>query len=110
MRRRSLLPPKIVPTILEMIATLDDAAERTGDRCYVRARNALAASAPGRPKLDDRLSIQEAKWLLETGQVSNLNQALLMVAKTENSHRSTRSIAERLRRKIKAETKNSSTK
>ncbi|GAA2821523.1 hypothetical protein [Aminobacter aminovorans] len=108
--RRSLLPPEIEPDILDIIATLDDAAERSGDRRYVRARNALAAASPGRPRVDDERLIEEAKWLLDSGQVKNLNRALLMVARSANITTCHRSFAERLRQKIASGLKKTSGK
>lgn len=80
---------------------------QTGVNSYARAARAIFQdSAAGRPAIDDRAALEEAQWLFESRRAPTLNCALLRVARAICGASSPRSVAERLRRKLK----NSSTK
>ncbi len=76
----------------------------------MRAANALHQQAPGRPSIDDAKLIEEAVWLFKQGKAKSINQALRKVARTVADQEGVRSVAERLRRKMRADAKKSSTK
>lgn len=76
-------------------------AEVTDDPRLKRAVRMLDKPVGGRPAVHDARLITDALHLIETGEAPNLNQALLRVARTVSGRQSEKSIAERLRRKIK---------
>jgi hypothetical protein len=78
-------------------------SERTGNRAYLRAANAIFQQTGGRPAVDDRKLVEEARWLLSSGVAPNMHQAVLQVARTVCGSQSERSVAERLRRKMLSE-------
>ncbi|MDR7146161.1 hypothetical protein [Rhizobium sp. BE258] len=86
----------------EMLRSL---AAQTGEMAFVRAANALYQQPGGRPVINDEGLIEEARWLLQRGKAKSLNQALRKVAATVSDGDGIRSIAERLRRKMRADEK-----
>lgn len=94
------------------VADLCDALEvlalESGNPAFSRAARALYQQDGGRPSIDDRMAIAEARELLSTGKAKSVAQALAMVAKARSpagDERAVRSMAERLRRKIALEKK-----
>jgi hypothetical protein len=57
--RRVLSPPSIEPTLDELVAALDEAAKRTGDRRYRRAVRELLKPLPGQRSPATELALRE---------------------------------------------------
>ncbi len=107
---RILVAEGLAGTVLATDDVLRCLAEQTGDPAFMRAANALHQQAPGRPSIDDAKLIEEAVWLFKQGKAKSINQALRKVARTVADQEGVRSVAERLRRKMRADAKKSSTK
>lgn len=78
-------------------------AELTGDAAYRRAAKVLTQLPPGRQAIDDRLALQDAQAMLDDGHAKSRRAALLMAAKAICRGKNPRHVAERLRRKWKAQ-------
>ena len=79
-------------------------AAETGDKSFLRADRALMWSGAGRkPKSPraDKLALDEALHRVEAGASPSLHHAFLEVAKTKWPFDEPRSVAERLRRRLK---------
>jgi len=100
---------RIVYGLAASIRTLDeilrDLAELSGEPAFLRAANALRQIPAGRPALNDTKLIEEAIWLFNQGRVKSMNQALQKVARTVADEEDVRAVAERLRRKMRADAK-----
>jgi hypothetical protein len=86
----------------EMLRSL---AVQTGEAAFERAANALYQQPSGRPSINDARLIEEARWLIQQGKAKSINQALHKVATTVADGNGVKSIAERLRRKMRAAAK-----
>lgn len=94
-----------IPSLAEVAAWLDDLAARTGNPAYRRAGAALRQPTPGRTPIDDKRALVEVRHLLATGLARTEARACLMVARTLHPTGSAKSIAERLRRKLRGQEK-----
>lgn len=86
----------------EILKALEDLADETGLACFRRAANAMMNARGGRPAIDDRAAIRQAKQLVSSGQAATMNAALRKVARSAGAA-NVKSFTERLRRKISAE-------
>jgi hypothetical protein len=84
----------------DIVAELENLFAETGAQCFSRAVRALnQATVQGRPARDDALALIEVTWLVDSGSVRSLNEALLRVASAIEPTQNPKSVAERLRRK-----------
>jgi hypothetical protein len=85
----------------ELLGRLEALAEASGDPDLLRASRAVRQYSPGRPAIDDTLALEEVQWLVESGKAKTVNQALTRVAQSIAGYQNIRSVAERLRQKMK---------
>lgn len=94
------LPSQELAELLDTERRLLADAKRTGNPAYERAARALTQQSPGRPSFDDRRALAEVRELVERG--TTTNRALTMVVATLRADGcNPKSVAERLRRKLK---------
>lgn len=75
------------------------ASDKDARAALTRARRAISQTGGGRPAIDDRRLLADARHLVESGRAKSAWQAYCLVARAADPFGSTRSIAERLRRK-----------
>ena len=90
-------------------AALDALARASGDRRIRRVARMVNKPLGGRSPIDDHDALTELRWVLATGRAKSLRHVALMVARRVCGDAPPSRVAERLRRKLREQTKREAT-
>jgi hypothetical protein len=88
----------------EIAAVFKQAAVDTGDEAWLRAAAALEPKRGRRP-IDDSAALDQASWLLRSGQAASAEEAASIVAATLPGEQSLSAARERLADKLRVRNK-----